>query len=266
VSYPQLAQASALKPEIVAGLDLLIVREATAGVYFGEPRGIEDLGGGRRRAVDTQAYTSDEIERVARLAFELARERTGRLCSIDKANVMETGQLWRQVVSAIAAEYPDVALTHMFADNCAMQLVRRPAQFDVIVTDNLFGDVLSDEAAALSGSLGLLPSASLGAQDESGRRKALYEPIHGSAPDIAGRGVANPLGTILSFALALRYSLGRADLAAEIEVAVRRILARGVRTPDIAAPGEAAVGSAQMTDALLAELTGAESAGARGAA
>jgi 3-isopropylmalate dehydrogenase len=254
VCYPELAGVSALKPEIAAGLDLIIVREATAGVYFGEPRGIEQLGGGERRAVDTQSYTSAEIERVARTAFEIARGRSRRLCSVDKANVMETGQLWRQTVSALAAQYPDVELTHMFADNCAMQLARRPEQFDVIVTDNLFGDILSDEAAALSGSLGLLPSASLGAANANGRRRALYEPIHGSAPDIAGRGIANPLGTILSFALCLRYSFGRADAAERIEAGVRAILAEGVRTPDIAASGEASVGSAELTDRLLATL------------
>ena len=254
ICYPELAGATALRPEIAAGLDLMIVREATAGVYFGEPRGIEATEGGGRRAVDTQSYTSAEIERVARTAFEIARGRSRRLCSVDKANVMETGQLWRGVVSALAADYPDVELTHMFADNCAMQLARRPAQFDVIVTDNLFGDILSDEAAALSGSLGLLPSASLGVPDPDGRRRALYEPIHGSAPDIAGRGIANPLGTILSFAMCLRYSFGREHAAERIEAAVRAILAEGARTADIAAPGEPTLSSGELTERLLEAL------------
>jgi len=254
VCYPALAGASALKPEIVAGLDVMVVRELTAGAYFGEPRGISDLPGGGKRAVDTQSYTSFEIERVARAAFELARGRRGRLCSVDKANVMESGQLWRAVVSGLAAGYPDVELSHMFADNCAMQLVRRPSQFDVIVTDNLFGDLLSDEAAALAGSLGLLPSASLGAVGEPGRARALYEPIHGSAPDIAGQGIANPLATILSFAMCLRHSFARPHDAELLEAAVLAVLDRGLRTPDIAAAGEPVVGSAELTSALLDEL------------
>ncbi len=255
VCYPALAGASALRPELIAGLDIMVVRELTAGAYFGEPRGISDMAGGGKRAVDTQAYTSFEIERVARVAFELARGRQGRLCSVDKANVMETGQLWRAVVSGLAGDYPDVELSHMFADNCAMQLVRRPSQFDVIVTDNLFGDLLSDETAALTGSLGLLPSASLGAVAEPGRALALYEPIHGSAPDIAGKGIANPLATILSFAMCLRHSFARPADAALLEAAVLAVLDRGLRTPDIAAAGEPTVGSAFLTSALLDELT-----------
>jgi 3-isopropylmalate dehydrogenase len=254
VCYPALAKASALKPELLAGLDIMVVRELTAGAYFGEPRGVFDLAGGGRRAVDTQAYTSHEIERVARVAFDLARGRQGRLCSVDKANVMETGQLWRSVVSGLAGDYPEVELSHMFADNCAMQLVRRPAQFDVIVTDNLFGDLLSDETAALTGSLGLLPSASLGVVGEPGRARALYEPIHGSAPDIAGRGIANPLATILSLAMCLRHSFARPADADLVEAAVLAVLDRGLRTPDIAASGEAVVGSAELTTALLDEL------------
>jgi 3-isopropylmalate dehydrogenase len=254
VCYPELVCASALRPELARGLDLVVVRELTAGAYFGEPRGLTELPGGGLKAVDTQAYTSFEIERVARAAFELARVRRGRLCSVDKANVMETGQLWRRTVQALAAGYPDVELSHMFADNCAMQLARAPAQFDVIVTDNLFGDLLSDETAALAGSLGLLPSASLGAVGEPGRTRGLYEPVHGSAPDIAGQGIANPLAMILSFAMCLRHSLGRAEDAGLLEDAVRAVIARGLRTPDIAVAGERPAGSAEMTSGLLLEL------------
>jgi 3-isopropylmalate dehydrogenase len=232
----------------------MVVRELTAGAYFGEPRGISDLPGGGRRAVDTQAYTTAEIERVARVAFDLARHRRGKLCSVDKANVMETGQLWRRTVQALAGDYADIALSHMFADNCAMQLARAPAQFDVIVTDNLFGDLLSDETAALAGSLGLLPSASLGAVGQPGRIRGLYEPVHGSAPDIAGRGIANPLAMILSFAMALRHSLARPDDADLLEASARAVVARGLRTPDIAAAGEPVVGASEVTSALLEEL------------
>ncbi len=247
--FPCLADASALKPEIIAGLDLLIVRELTGGVYFGEPRGVSQLADGQRRGVNTHAYTSDEIRRVARVAFARARERKGMVCSVDKANVMEAGLLWREEVQKLRdAEYPDIALSHMLADNCAMQLVRRPRQFDVILTDNLFGDLLSDEASMLTGSLGLLPSASLGNDGAPG----LYEPIHGSAPDIAGQGVANPCGMILSLALALRYSLDRPDLAARLETAVGRTLEAGVRTPDIG--GQARTGD--VTDRVI-DLLGA---------
>ncbi|MFN3520713.1 MAG: 3-isopropylmalate dehydrogenase [Phenylobacterium sp.] len=254
ICYPELASASALRPELVEGLDILIIRELTAGVYFGEPRGVETLANGVRRAFDTQAYTSEEVERVVRAGFDIARGRNRRVCSVDKANVMQTGAFWREIATAVGRDYPDVELTHMYADNCAMQLMRRPKQFDVVVTDNLFGDILSDAAAMLTGSLGLLPSASLGAAGPDGVRKALYEPVHGSAPDIAGRGLANPLATILSFGMCLRHSMRAPEAADRLEAAVRRVLARGVRTADIARPGEAGVSTTQMTDAVLAEL------------
>jgi len=254
VCFDELLDASALKPELIRGLDILIVREATAGVYFSLPRANEVGPDGQRRAYDTQAYTEGQIARVCRVAFEIARGRQGRVCSVDKANVMETGALWRTVASEVAADYPDVELSHMYADNCAMQLVRRPAQFDVIVTDNLFGDILSDAAAALTGSLGLLPSASLSGLENPGRSRALYEPIHGSAPDIAGQGIANPIGTILSFALCLRHSFDAPEQADLLERAVRRVVAQGVRTPDIAEAGVAPVSTLQMTDAVLAAL------------
>mgnify|MGYP000327283798 CR=1 FL=1 len=253
--FDALADASTLKPELVRGLDIMIVRELTGGVYFGEPRGIEDLGGGERRGVNTQVYTTSEIRRVAAVAFELARKRSNQVVSTEKANVMESGVLWREEVTRLHDEaYADVELTHMYADNCAMQLVRRPKQFDVIVTDNLFGDMLSDEAAMLTGSLGMLPSASLGADDGTGRRKALYEPVHGSAPDIAGQGVANPLATLLSFAMMLRYSFDLADEAAMVERAVQTVLARGLRTADIEQADTTKVSTRQMGDALLEEL------------
>ena len=259
VCFDELLDASALKPELIRGLDILIVREATAGVYFSLPRANEVDADGARRAYDTQAYTEAEIARVCRTAFELARSRKRRLCSVDKANVMETGALWRAVAGEVASDYPDVALSHLYADNCAMQLVRRPDQFDVIVTDNLFGDILSDAAAALTGSLGLLPSASLSGLGQGGRSRGLYEPNHGSAPDIAGQGVANPIAAILSFALCLRWSFDRSDLADRLEGAVRRVVSSGVRTPDIAQrtgpqPGAAPVSTLQMTDAVLAAL------------
>lgn len=254
VCFDELLDASAVKPELIAGLDIMIVREATAGVYFSLPRATETGPDGQRRAYDTQAYTEAEIARVCRTAFELARGRSGRVCSVDKANVMETGALWRTVATEVGAQYPDVELSHMYADNCAMQLVRRPRQFDVIVTDNLFGDILSDAAAALTGSLGLLPSASLAGLDNPGRSRALYEPIHGSAPDIAGTGKANPIGTILSFGMALRHSFNAPESADLLEQAVRQVVASGVRTPDIAAPGIASVSTVQMTDAVLAAL------------
>jgi len=255
IVFEPLADASSLKPELVRGLDLMIVRELTGGVYFGEPRGIEDIGGGQRRAVNTQVYTTEEIRRVAAVAFELARKRGNRVVSTEKANVMETGVLWREDVAALHEEsYSDVSLEHMYADNCAMQLVRQPKQFDVIVTDNLFGDMLSDEAAMLTGSLGMLPSASLGAPDDRGRRKAMYEPVHGSAPDIAGQGVANPLATLLSFAMLLRYSLDQGEAADAVEGAVARVLDRGLRTPDLVQPGTTQVTTREMGDAITREI------------
>jgi len=253
--FEALAEASSLKPELVRGLDLLIVRELTGGVYFGQPRGIETLPDGSRRGINTQVYTTAEIRRVARVAFDLARLRAGRVCSVEKANVMESGQLWREEVQALHdAEYKDVELSHMYADNCAMQLVRQPKQFDVIVTDNLFGDLLSDCAAMLTGSLGMLPSASLGAPDAAGRRRALYEPVHGSAPDIAGKDAANPLATLLSFAMLLRYSFALGDEADLLERAVKTVLADGVRTADIATPGTRPVSTTAMGDAVVSAL------------
>ncbi len=253
--FDALADASSLKHELVAGLDIMILRELTGGVYFGEPRGIETLPSGERRGFNTQSYTETEIERVARVGFELAQKRSGKLCSVEKANVMESGVLWREVVSSIAGDYPDVTLSHMYADNCAMQIVRNPKQFDVIVTDNLFGDILSDCAAMLTGSLGMLPSASLGAEDPTtGRRMALYEPVHGSAPDIAGQGKANPLAEVLSFAMLLRYSFDMGEDADIIEAAVGNVLGAGIRTADIAAPGQTAISTSEMGTALLKEL------------
>jgi 3-isopropylmalate dehydrogenase len=253
--FPELAEASTLKPEIIAGLDIMILRELTGGVYFGEPRGIETLPDGTKRAVDTQVYTTPEIERIARVAFELARKRRNKVCSVEKANVMHTGVLWRETVTALhARSYRDVELVHMYADNCAMQLVRNPKQFDVIVTDNLFGDMLSDLASMLTGSLGMLPSASLGDADATGRRKALYEPIHGSAPDIAGKDLANPLATMLSFAMLLRYSFDLPDDAALIENAARDVLSKGIRTADIMQAGCTKVSTTGMGDAVLAAL------------
>ena len=253
--FDALVEASSLKPELVSGLDIMIVRELTGGVYFGEPRGIEELPDGTKRGINTQVYTTPEIERVARAAFELARKRNNKLCSVEKANVMESGVLWRQTVTALhQAEYSDVELSHMYADNCAMQLVRQPKQFDVIVTDNLFGDMLSDAAAMLTGSLGMLPSASLGAADADGRRSALYEPVHGSAPDIAGGNKANPIASLLSFAMMLRYSFDLAEEAAMVETAVTAVLGKGLRTGDIMQPGKTQVSTTAMGDALLAEL------------
>jgi 3-isopropylmalate dehydrogenase len=254
ICFESLVEASSLKPEVVAGLDIMIVRELTGGVYFGSPRGIEELPDGTRRGVNTQVYTTPEIHRVARVAFELARKRANKVCSVEKANVMESGVLWRQEVQTLHdAEYQDVELNHMYADNCAMQLLRDPKQFDVIVTDNLFGDMLSDEAAMLTGSLGMLPSASLGATDETGKRKALFEPVHGSAPDITGKGLANPLATILSFAMALRYSFDLGTDADLLENAVGRVLDSGVRTADLAGGGPT-VSTSGMGDAVLAAL------------
>ena len=254
--FDALADFSSLKKEVVAGLDIVIVRELTGGVYFGEPRGIFPDNEGGRVGVNTQRYTESEIARVARSAFELARRRNNKVCSMEKANVMESGILWRQVVQEIHdKEYPDVALTHMYADNGAMQLVRWPKQFDVIVTDNLFGDVLSDCAAMLTGSLGMLPSASLGAIGPNGRPKALYEPVHGSAPDIAGTGKANPIACILSFAMALRYSFDLGAEAARVEAAVEKVLADGLRTADLMGlEGGTPVSTAEMGAAVIAAL------------
>ena len=249
ILYPQLAEASTLKPEVVSGLDIMIVRELTGGIYFGQPRGVRTLDNGEQEGFNTLVYRESEIERIGRSAFEIARKRGKRLCSVDKANVLEVTELWRQVMLRIAEDYPDVELSHMYVDNAAMQLVRAPKQFDVMVTTNMFGDILSDAAAMLTGSIGMLPSASL---DANG--KGMYEPIHGSAPDIAGQGVANPLATILSVAMMLRYSFGQADLADRIEAAVGRVLDQGLRTPDIAAGGQATVGTVQMGDAVVAAL------------
>jgi len=246
--HPELAAASALKAEVVAGLDILIVRELTGDIYFGEPRGIRRVGE-VREGFDTMRYSEPEIRRIARVAFEAARKRSKRLCSVDKANVLETSQLWREVVTLESRNYPDVELTHMYVDNCAMQLVRAPRQFDVIVTGNLFGDILSDEASMLTGSIGMLPSAAL---DERG--KGLYEPIHGSAPDIAGKGIANPLATILSAALMLRYSLAQEPAAQRIEAAVSKVLRSGLRTADIHTSGTRKASSAEMGDAVVAAL------------
>ena len=252
--FDALKDASTLKPEIVAGLDILIVRELTGGVYFGEPKETTVLPDGQKRAVDTQVYTTSEIERIARVAFELARVRSKRVASAEKSNVMVTGVLWREVVTAVhKKDYADIELSHVLADNCAMQLVRNPKQYDVIVTDNLFGDVLSDQAAQLTGSIGMLPSASLGAKI-GGRQAALYEPIHGSAPDIAGKGLANPIAGLLSFAMCLRYSFGRIEDANLLEKAVEQVLAEGYRTGDIMQPGMNKVGTAAMTDAILKAL------------
>ena len=250
-----LVDASTLKPEVVRGLDLMIVRESTGGIYFGEPRGVETLPDGQQRGIDTEVYTTHEIERVARVAFDLARKRRNRVTSVEKANVMASGLMWRKIVTALGErEFPDVELSHMYADNCAMQLVRNPRQFDVIVTSNLFGDLLSDLASMLTGSLGMLPSATLGAPDSSGRRHALYEPIHGSAPDIAGKGIANPLAQILSFAMLLRYSFEMEDDAKLIERACTNVLASGLRTADVMVPGAAKVGTSVMGESVVREL------------
>jgi 3-isopropylmalate dehydrogenase len=255
IVFPALAQASSLKPELVEGLDIMILRELTGGVYFGEPRGVEELPDGQKRAVDTQVYTTSEIERVARVGFELARKRRNKVHSVEKANVMHTGVLWRQTVQALHdRDYADVQLEHMYADNCAMQLVRRPKQFDVIVTDNLFGDLLSDCAAMLTGSLGMLPSASLGAADASGRRKAMYEPVHGSAPDIAGQGIANPIACLMSFAMLLRYSFDLGAEADRLERAIGNVLDAGYRTADLMQEGATQVSTSGMGDAILKEL------------
>jgi 3-isopropylmalate dehydrogenase len=249
ILYPELAQASSLKPEVVSGLDILILRELTGDIYFGQPRGQRCNAAGFDEGFDTMHYSVPEVERIARVGFEAARKRSKRLTSVDKANVLDTSILWRETVTRLATEYPDVALSHMYVDNAAMQLVKAPKQFDVIVTGNIFGDILSDEASMLAGSIGMLPSASL---DANG--KGLYEPIHGSAPDIAGQDKANPLATILSLAMMFRYSLARPDIAERIETAVRRVLAQGHRTGDIALPGEKIIGTRAMGDAVLAAL------------
>ncbi|OCP02252.1 MULTISPECIES: 3-isopropylmalate dehydrogenase [unclassified Ensifer] len=256
ICYPALAAASSLKPELVEGLDILIVRELTGGVYFGEPKQIIDLGNGQKRGIDTQVYDTYEIERIAGVAFELARTRQNRVCSMEKRNVMKSGVLWNQVVTEThKAKYADVQLEHMLADAGGMQLVRQPKQFDVIVTDNLFGDMLSDVAAMLTGSLGMLPSASLGAPDGvTGKRKALYEPVHGSAPDIAGKGIANPIAMIASFAMCLRYSFNLVTEADNLEKAIAAVLDQGIRTGDIMAEGAQKVGTSEMGDAILAEF------------
>ena len=249
--YPELAAASTLKPEVVAGLDLMIIRELTGDIYFGQPRGRRTNASGEDEGFDTMHYSVPEIERIARVGFDTARKRNHRLTSVDKANVLDTSILWREVVTRIGAEYPDVALSHMYVDNAAMQLIRNPKQFDVIVTGNLFGDILSDEASMLAGSIGMLPSASLDAN-----RKGLYEPIHGSAPDIAGQDLANPLATILSLAMMFRHTFARMDVADRIEAAVRRVLRDGLRTGDIALPGEATIGTRAMGDAVVVAMRG----------
>jgi 3-isopropylmalate dehydrogenase len=255
ICYPALADASSLKRELVEGLDLLIVRELTGGVYFGEPKAITELGNGQKRAIDTQVYDTYEIERIARVAFELARTRRKKVTSADKRNVMKSGVLWHEVVSGVHRDYGDVELEHVLADNCGMQLVRRPKQYDVIVTDNLFGDMLSDVAAMLTGSLGMLPSASLGPEDaKTKRRKALYEPVHGSAPDIAGKGVANPIAMIASFGMALKYSFGLKEWAERIETAIANVLGKGLRTADIAGASGEPVSTRAMGAAILEEL------------
>ena len=253
--FDALAEASSLKTELVRGLDVMIVRELTGGVYFGEPRGIETLPNGERRGINTQVYTTSEIVRIAEIAFELAAKRNKKLHSVEKANVMESGVLWREEVTKLgAAKHQGIKLEHMYADNCAMQLVRTPKQFDVIVTDNLFGDILSDCAAMLTGSLGMLPSASLGAADSTGKRRALYEPVHGSAPDIAGQGIANPLACLLSFAMCLRYSFDMFAEADKLDAAIKSVLDSGKRTADIMQAGATKVSTGGMGDAVLAAL------------
>jgi 3-isopropylmalate dehydrogenase len=256
ICYPALADASSLKRDLVEGLDIMIVRELTGGVYFGEPKEIIDLGNGQKRGIDTQIYDTYEIERISRVAFDLARKRRNKVTSSEKRNVMKSGVLWNEVVTALhKREYPDVTLEHQLADALGMQLVRKPKQFDVIVTDNLFGDMLSDVAAMLTGSLGMLPSASLGeVTPKTGKRKALYEPVHGSAPDIAGKGLANPIAMIGSFGMALRYSFGLNEAADRLDSAISAVLSAGLRTADIQAAGSAVVSTAQMGDAIIAEL------------
>ena len=255
ICFKQLVDASSLKPEIVSGLDIMIVRELTGGIYFGEPRGIKLIENGERRGINTHSYTTNEIIRVARVAFELAKKRGKKVTSCEKSNVMESGVLWREEVQSLKdKEFKDIELNHMLADNCAMQLLRNPKQFDVIVTDNLFGDILSDEASMLTGSLGLLPSASLGMKDKNGNIRSMYEPVHGSAPDIAGKGIANPIASILSFAMALKYSLNLDKEADILEKAVQEVLDEGLRTKDIISKGMKEVSTSQMGDAIISKL------------
>ena len=255
ICFKQLVDASPLKPEIISGLDIMIVRELTGGIYFGEPRGIKPIENGERKGINTHTYTTSEITRVARVAFDLAKKRSNKVTSCEKSNVMEAGQLWKEEVQELHdKEYKDVELSHMLADNCAMQLLRNPKQFDVIVTDNLFGDMLSDQASMLTGSLGLLPSASLGAKNKDGEMRAMYEPIHGSAPDIAGKGVANPIASILSFAMALRYSLDLDNEADALEKAVQEVLNDGLRTKDILSDGMKETSTSSMGDAIISKL------------
>ncbi len=255
ICFKQLVEASSLKPEIVSGLDIMIVRELTGGIYFGEPRGIKPIENGERKGVNTHAYTSSEIIRVAKVAFELAQKRNKKVTSCEKSNVMESGILWREEVQKVKdEEYPNIELNHMLADNCAMQLLRNPKQFDVIVTDNLFGDILSDEAAMLTGSLGLLPSASLGTKDKNGKIRSMYEPVHGSAPDIAGTGKANPIASVLSFSMALKYSLDLDKEADNLDQAVQKVLDDGLRTKDILSKGKKEVSTSQMGDAIISKL------------
>lgn len=255
ICFKQLVEASSLKPEIISGLDIMIVRELTGGIYFGEPRGIEPIENGERKGINTHTYTTSEIQRVARVAFDLARKRKNKVTSCEKSNVMEAGILWREEVQALKdEEYKKVELDHMLADNCAMQLLRNPKQFDVIVTDNLFGDILSDEAAMLTGSLGLLPSASLGAKDKNGKIRSMYEPVHGSAPDIAGKNIANPIATILSLSMALKYSLDLDKEAEQLDKAVQSVLDDGLRTKDIMSKNMKEVSTSDMGDAIIAKL------------
>ena len=255
ICFKQLVDASTLKPEIVSGLDIMIVRELTGGIYFGEPRGIKPIDNGERKGINTHTYTTSEIQRVARVAFDLAKKRKNKVTSCEKSNVMEAGLLWREEVQELHdKEFKDVELNHMLADNCSMQLLRNPKQFDVIVTDNLFGDMLSDQASMLTGSLGLLPSASLGAKNKDGKIRAMYEPIHGSAPDIAGKGIANPIATILSFAMALKYSLDLDKEADALEKAVQTVLDEGLRTKDILSKGMKEVSTSEMGEAINSKL------------
>ena len=255
ICFEQLVEDSPLKPNIISGLDIMIVRELTGGIYFGEPRGIEPIKNNERRGINTHAYTTTEIQRVAKVAFELAKKRNNRVTSCDKSNVMEAGVLWREEVQTLRdKEYKKIELSHMLADNCAMQLLRDPKQFDVIVTDNLFGDILSDEAAMLTGSLGLLPSASLGEKDKNGKIRSMYEPVHGSAPDIAGKNIANPIATILSFSMALRYSLDLEKEANVLDLAVSQVLDDGLRTKDIMSAGKKEVTTTDMGDAIVEKL------------
>ena len=249
ITYPQLAEASSLRPELVSKLNVMIVRELTGGIYFGEPRGVRSLDTNERQAFNTMVYSESEIERICRVAFEIAAKRGRRVCSVDKANVLEVSELWREVAENVSADYPDVELSHLYVDNAAMQLVKAPKQFDVIVTSNLFGDIISDLAAMLTGSIGMLPSASLNSNG-----LGLYEPVHGSAPDIAGKGIANPLATILSLAMLLRYSLAEEGLAARIETAVGVVLSDGLCTPDLDMPNAKFVGTSELGDAVVAAL------------